>query len=124
MKWLGTILILSLLLPMSVKLGVITNYFVQYDFYTNELCENKDNTELQCNGKCALMKDLQSVDNTSSSEEEPVLPETVKFELLLQQLIQPASEELVQCKKKQAFGNPIDKASEFELDIDHPPKIA
>jgi hypothetical protein len=122
MKWLGVILILSLFLPISVKLGVIVNYFVQYDYYANELCENKENAALQCNGKCALMDDLQSVDNTRSTEEEPVLPEIVKLELLLQHVTQLSSQELVRLDKKRAFGILIAKISEFQLDIDHPPQ--
>jgi len=36
----------------------VLDYVVNYDYITKVLCENKEKPELQCNGKCHLMKEL------------------------------------------------------------------
>ena len=50
-------------------MGILTNYIIQYKFYVEVLCVNKNKPELKCNGKCHLAKELKTVD------EEPVKPE-------------------------------------------------
>ncbi len=61
-----------------MKVGILVNYMVQYNYYVNVLCENKDVPELQCNGKCHLAEELKEAENPSA--ESPVLPSTVKVE--------------------------------------------
>lgn len=39
----------------------VVDYLVNYDYFSKVLCENKAKPELQCNGKCALMKQLAKV---------------------------------------------------------------
>ncbi len=52
-------LILLLALFMLVKPSFpIIDYVVNYEYISKELCENKAKPELQCNGKCHLMKEL------------------------------------------------------------------
>ncbi len=46
----------------------VMDYFINYDYIANELCENKEKPELHCNGKCHLMKELAK----ASEEEKPV----------------------------------------------------
>jgi hypothetical protein len=36
----------------------VLNYIINYDYIANVLCENKAKPQLQCNGKCHLMKEL------------------------------------------------------------------
>lgn len=36
----------------------VMEYVMQYDFIVTTLCENKDNPEMECNGKCYLGKQL------------------------------------------------------------------
>lgn len=36
----------------------VLEYMVFYDYFKNELCENKEKVELKCNGKCQLKKEL------------------------------------------------------------------
>ena len=43
------------------------DYVVNYDYITQELCENKNKPEMACNGKCHLMKELAK----SSTDEQP-----------------------------------------------------
>lgn len=37
---------------------VFVDYQVNYEFYSQVLCENKNKPELQCNGKCHMMKEM------------------------------------------------------------------
>lgn len=36
----------------------VMSYVIDYDYIANVLCINKDKPELECNGKCHLMKEL------------------------------------------------------------------
>lgn len=82
MKLFIYILILSLSLPFLNKTVVLTNYFVNYQYYSLELCENKDDLDLKCNGKCALMKDIKSVDVKTDESNPPEAPNSVMVELV------------------------------------------
>lgn len=44
-------------------------YLVFYDYFKNELCENKDKIELECNGKCQLKKELAKASDSEGSKE-------------------------------------------------------
>lgn len=46
----------------------VLDYVVNYDYITKVLCENKEKPELQCNGKCHLMKELAK----ESENEKPI----------------------------------------------------
>lgn len=39
----------------------IVEYIVFYDYISTELCENRDEPELECNGTCHLKKELSKV---------------------------------------------------------------
>lgn len=42
----------------------VVNYFIDYEYISTVLCINKDKPELECNGKCHLMKEMaQTVDD-------------------------------------------------------------
>lgn len=43
-------------------------YAVNYDYITKVLCENKEAPQLECNGKCYLMKELAK----ASEDEKPL----------------------------------------------------
>lgn len=64
--------------------GIFRNGWVYLDFYLHqdtiavELCENKDVPEMQCNGKCHLMKQLKAVEEPTP--ELPVAP-SAKYEM-------------------------------------------
>ena len=64
---LSIFLIFCLTLPFAFKVYFIGDYCVNYIEYATKLCENKENTELQCNGKCQLNKNLNF---TNSPEKE------------------------------------------------------
>ena len=56
-----TVLLLKPVLP-------FLEYAVNYDYITQVLCENKAAPELECNGKCHLMKELAK----ASENEKPL----------------------------------------------------
>lgn len=60
----------------------ILEYWLNYDYIANELCENKDNPLLGCNGKCYLEKQVDKQLNIDH-EHEQQLPPKVDFEKFL-----------------------------------------
>ncbi|MGV3460480.1 MAG: hypothetical protein ACO1N9_08505 [Flavobacterium sp.] len=52
-----TLAIITILFLTRPVLPVV-EYLINYDYITTELCENKANPEMQCNGKCHLRKEL------------------------------------------------------------------
>jgi len=68
-RYLSIALLVCFLTSLFLKVGMLTNYIIQYKFYVEVLCVNKNKPELKCNGKCLLAKELKTVD------EEPVKPE-------------------------------------------------
>lgn len=71
-KYIAAILLLVLLIPAGIKIIIVADYAVRYDYYTDVLCENKDNKEMNCHGTCQLTKNL--VKASDFSPEKPSLP--------------------------------------------------
>jgi hypothetical protein len=59
-------LILILVAPFGYKSLLVGDYFVNMDYYANELCENKNLPEKKCNGICQLTRELSN--DTDSHE--------------------------------------------------------
>ncbi|WP_411029051.1 hypothetical protein [Spongiimicrobium sp. 3-5] len=51
--------ILLYLLAMARPVGPLLEYIIYEDYIAEFLCINKDDIQLQCNGKCYLMQQLQ-----------------------------------------------------------------
>jgi len=56
----------------------IIEYYANYNYIVNELCENRDKPFLACNGKCYLAKELKKV-TTENQEHKSNLPK-INFE--------------------------------------------
>jgi len=67
MRLLAFLLCFIILLPTLLKLGVVSNYLIQFERYSTELCENIDKPELSCNGKCQMMEELNNTEAEASS---------------------------------------------------------
>jgi len=53
----------------------IIEYFVNYDYIVNELCENRDKPILTCNGKCYLEDQVKESNNLLEQHHQvPILP--------------------------------------------------
>lgn len=72
LRVLSIALLVTLLLPLSLKFTVLADYMMRYKHYAMVLCENKENSEMKCNGKCQLSKGLAKA---SQSEEKNTIPE-------------------------------------------------
>lgn len=123
-KFLSIILVMAFMSYQSYHTLVYLNYYANYDYFVNVLCENKDNPEKPaCNGKCHLKKQLDQqkppqkehpFSNTSSPVFYPDL-----FAVLLQK---------VKAKTQQESQNPYDCPSVFHINhpllgqVFHPPK--
>jgi hypothetical protein len=86
-KFLFIFLSFALFSQFFVKIGIFTDYIVRYDYYKNTLCINKSIPKLSCNGKCALAKKIQSLDNENSDPAKyNRLEKTSKIDLFFKEL--------------------------------------
>lgn len=60
--------------------AILVNYVINYDYYSNQACENKDKPQLQCKGKCQLDKQLAAVGQSQPNDADPI-HQIVKIEL-------------------------------------------
>ena len=51
----------------------LMEYYANYDYIAQELCENKDKPLLECNGKCYLVKQIKANKPFHSHESLPPL---------------------------------------------------
>ena len=75
---LGIFFYLLYLLAMVKPLMPIIEYYANYDYIANVLCENRDKPYLECNGKCYLQKQLNEV-NHNNHEHKSNIPQ-INFE--------------------------------------------
>ncbi|MFD0796391.1 hypothetical protein ACFQZJ_02885 [Maribacter chungangensis] len=72
--------ILFVAVTMLLKpLWPIVDYIVNYDYIVNVLCENKDEPELNCDGKCYLTQMLAQ--ETGQNDENPFSERQAKSEI-------------------------------------------
>lgn len=48
-----------------VKIATVIDYCINQNYYSTELCINKEVVELSCNGKCQLSENIQKTDDNS-----------------------------------------------------------
>jgi hypothetical protein len=82
-KVVGIILILSISLPFITKVGVVSNYFFNYDYYSEVLCENKEIPEMNCNGSCQLSKELNKASTSDSNPDRNVEHLQIELSIIL-----------------------------------------
>ncbi|WP_396154613.1 hypothetical protein [Flavobacterium macrobrachii] len=61
--------IIIALLFISKPIIPVIDYIINYDYIVKELCENKKKPELQCNGKCQLMKEMAKAAEEESAND-------------------------------------------------------
>lgn len=72
-KYIAILLIVAFSSSTLCKLGIVANYYVNFKYYVEVLCENKDKPELACKGKCHLKKELKQTEKPSKGN----IPEVV-----------------------------------------------
>lgn len=78
-KYVAAVLLLVLLLPLGVKVVLVADYALRFDYYATVLCENKDKVEMNCHGKCQLNNNLTIVNKVNP--EKPTVPSAAKTEI-------------------------------------------
>lgn len=100
----------------SAVLGI---YELNKTDFIEQFCENKEEPELKCNGKCHLSKQLVETSQESSQNEAPrLIPEQELFHCEIDFSIKTPEESNTQ--KQSGF---IKAYSTFIQEIDHPPRI-
>ena len=61
------IVIIVTFLLLAKPILPVLDYWVNYKYIANELCENQDKPEIECNGKCHLKKELAKAATEESS---------------------------------------------------------
>lgn len=68
-KSLHILFILALLFQVSAKMFVYAQWVKNQDFIAKNLCENRDKPELNCHGKCKLIKAMAALEQKEQSKE-------------------------------------------------------
>jgi hypothetical protein len=76
-RLISSIPLFSLLFSIFAKLQVCVGYFINQEYYAEVLCENKEEEDSCCKGKCAMEKELVSL----SEKEEPQSTKTPNSEI-------------------------------------------
>ncbi len=75
------VLSVALLLSVMIQTGMLINYHLNTQEYTEKYCENKAQPELNCQGSCHLSKQLQLANgNEYPTSEETVLVSLIAFQ--------------------------------------------
>lgn len=64
----GLFLACFFMLQPFAKFALLLNYAYNYDYYSTVLCENISKPEMKCHGNCKLSKQIEIIDNKSTSE--------------------------------------------------------
>ena len=69
MKQIKAILFIVLyVVALARPFAPLMDYLINYDYISEELCENKEKPQLECNGKCYLAKQFKAVEPQSDKE--------------------------------------------------------
>jgi hypothetical protein len=100
------------------------DYWLNYEQISEELCENKAQPELECNGKCHLMKEVQkTADETPQNPNKPIKP----VKKIMQDVVffsAPALTNLPECvdETRQTYFHLTLKITSYKSDCWHPPQ--
>lgn len=86
-RCLAYLLLICFLIPIFLKVGILSKYVIQYKYYIEVLCINKNKPELKCNGKCHLAKELKTVDEEPLKPELPIKYKDKTEDILFNQII-------------------------------------
>lgn len=112
-------LLLALLSPILAKLFVYAEFKSNQAYIASTLCENRDRPELNCEGKCYLMKKLKAAEDKEKKQENQA-QKKASVDLFFEAVtVAPVLATDIPAQKKasaQKFSLP-----EFDREIAHPP---
>mgnify|MGYP001627757595 CR=1 FL=1 len=123
----NTILILSAIILLTKPLWPVVDYIVNYDYIVNVLCENKEQPEMECNGKCYLSKELAK--ESTTGDENPfnnnLSNSKIPHFLILEEISEYvfSSESEIAILEETSYKTSLNP-SLFVLEILHPPQFA
>ena len=101
-------------------------YAVNLEYVAEELCENQEEPELECNGKCYLMKQLAKAEaeqQDNDSKELPAKPHTVKEEQAIDVMPTCCGIHLIKEKSTEFFQYKDLHSKDISQDQFHPPEF-
>ncbi len=102
------------------QFAIIINFLSNQDFIAINLCENVAKPELECNGKCYLMKKLKE-DEKQKGNDKIVVSEVLLY--FQSQTIEIVKEHCFIEQEKHFFELPEVKTNGFQSDVFHPPSL-
>jgi len=98
---------------------ITVNFKINQEFFAT-ICANKDNPEMQCNGKCHLKKQIQQHEEESSKENQITEKEN---QLFFQNKSDSTNTSAISSSEKRlSYLEPLYSTQHF-FDVFHPPKI-
>lgn len=117
--------IIALTLLLALLSSILSKLFVYAEFKSNQariaatLCENRERPELNCQGKCYLMKKLKEAEDKEKKQENQTQKKASVDLFFLNETVAPVLVIALPAQKKpstQKFTLP-----EFDREIAHPP---
>ncbi|WP_316811564.1 hypothetical protein [Pedobacter heparinus] len=87
LKPLSILLLFSLLTANCSNLFVYLGFEVNQNYIAKELCINRDKPEMNCNGKCYLMKKLKQAEEKEQKQERQSQKVQIQDALVTQKLV-------------------------------------
>lgn len=112
-------LLLAMLSPILAKLFVYAEFKSNQAYIAATLCENRDRPELNCEGKCYLMKKLKAAEDKEKKQENQAQKKASVDLFFVEETVAPVLVIIIPAQKKtstQKFSLP-----EFDREIAHPP---
>lgn len=111
-----------ILLMFARPLLPIVDYFQNYDYIVNVLCENKEKPLINCNGKCYLSKLLAE---EAEDESNPFSEKLSKYEIPLLLHEDEFAQVSFEPKHKKTFGDLVMTGGIlYSLDLTRPPEAS
>lgn len=103
---------------------MLVHYWINLNYYTEVLCENKDKPMMHCNGKCALSKELRKAEEGKAQTERNI-PQLDKIKI---SHFIPSETPGYLCfsaekGEKAGIAYTAPQSEFFRIPIDHPPAI-
>jgi hypothetical protein len=120
--------LIAFTLLLALLSSILSKLFVYAEFKSNQayiaatLCENRDRPELNCQGKCYLMKKLKEAEDKEKKQENQAQKKASVDLFFVNEPVAPVLVMTVPAKKKpsiQKFSLP-----EFNREITQPPSIS
>lgn len=111
----------AFLLHSTSQIVVYFNFWLNQEYISKNLCENKDKPVMQCNGKCHLKKELEKEENRKQDNKQQIeillfTPSETSLE------VEPVNSIFIEKQKNNAFETQ-QKTNGYSVSIFHPPIV-